>query len=150
MKQVVYDQQEEMIEWAEARISHCRFREDAHAIGLKSEAGWHAVVIFDAFTTTGCWVSVASDGTRRWMTREFILKIFAYPFIQLLYPRINAFVSCENADSINFCEAFGWQREGLLREAGDNGEDVIIFGMLRRECRWLPERFAGKTGQSAL
>lgn len=146
MKEVVYDNSDEMVAWAES-ISENKYRDDARAIGLRDESGYRGVVIFDSFTTTGCWIHVVSDGSRRWLTREFILRVFAYPFIQCKFPRINAFVSELNRPSIEFCEGFGWQLEGILREAGAKGEDLFVFGMLRRECRWLPERFAGKLGR---
>lgn len=146
MKEVVYSPRDEMIAWAEGRISGCKFRDDAQAIGIRSESGFHGVVVFDSFTTTGCWVSVASDGGRHWITREYILRVFAYPFIQLGYPRLNSFVSINNHDAIRFNESFGFTREGLMRQAGHKGEDLIMFGMLRSECRWLPNRFTGKTG----
>ncbi|MCA1490094.1 GNAT family N-acetyltransferase [Ensifer sp. NBAIM29] len=148
MKKVVYEPEEEMIAWAESRIPGCKFRDDAKAIGIRSDKSFHGVVVFDAFTTTGCWVSVASDGGRQWITREYIIRVFAYPFIQLGYPRLNSFVSINNADAIRFNESFGFTREGVMRQAGHEGEDIIMFGMLRRECRWLPERFAGKTGRT--
>lgn len=138
-----------MLAWATAR-GGIRFRDDAAAIGILSEEGLHGVVVFDSFTTTGCWVSVVSDGGRKWITRELIIRTFAYPFIQLGYPRLNSFVSVKNADAIRFNDHFGFKREGIMREAGEQGEDLIVYGMLRRECRWLPERFAGKTGKPAL
>ncbi|MDQ0135677.1 RimJ/RimL family protein N-acetyltransferase [Neorhizobium galegae] len=150
MKEVVYEQKQEMIAWAEARIEGCKFRDDAKAIGIRSDGEFIGVVVFDNFSPNGCWISVASDGSRRWLTREFILRVFAYPFIQCGYHRVGAFVSVNNAASLAFCEGFGWNREGVLREAGHAGEDLVIYGMLRRECRWLPERFAGKTGRNRL
>ncbi|MFB0692959.1 GNAT family N-acetyltransferase [Agrobacterium pusense] len=149
MKEVVYSPTDEMLAWATDR-GGIKFRDDAAAIGLRSDQGLHGVIVFDSFTTTGCWVSVVSDGGRKWITRELIIKVFAYPFIQLGYPRLNSFVSVNNADAIRFNEHFGFQREGIMREAGEHGEDLIVYGMLRRECRWLPERFAGKTGKPAL
>lgn len=148
MKQVVYEPEGEMIAWAESRIPGCKFRDDAHAIGIRSDGGLHGVVVFDSFTTTGCWVSVASDGSRQWMTREYIVRVFAYPFLQLGHPRLNSFVSVNNQDAIRFNESFGFTREGLMRQAGHEGEDLIMYGMLRSECRWLPNRLAGKTGRS--
>ncbi len=149
MRQVVYSPTNEMLGWATLH-GGIKFRDDAAAIGVRSDEGLHGVVVFDSFTSTGCWVSVVSDGGRKWITRELIIRVFAYPFIQLDYPRLNSFVSVNNADAIRFNEHFGFQREGVLREAGENGEDLIVYGMLRRECRWLPERFSGKTGKAAL
>lgn len=149
MKQVVYENPGQMVQWAET-ISMNHYRDDAKAIGIEDETGYRGVVIFDSHTTTGCWVHVVSDGSRRWITRELIVHSFAYPFIQCGYPRINAFVSVNNPQAVKFNEDFGWTREGVLREAGEAGEDLIVFGMLRRECRWLPERFAGKAGPSVV
>lgn len=139
-----------MLEWAQQRIPGVKFRDDGAAIGIRSDTGFHGVVVFDSFTSTGCWVSVASDGGRQWITREFIIRTFAYPFIQLGYPRLNSFVSVDNAEAIRFNEHFGFKREGIMREAGSHGEDLIVYGMLRRECRWLPERLAGKATRGAL
>lgn len=147
MKTVVYEPAEDMIAWAQERIDGCRFRDDAKAIGVMEDGTLRGVVVFDAFSSTGCWISVASDGTRNWLTREFILRVFAFPFIQCRHPRLNAFVSEHNPASLQFCDGFGFKREGLLREAGDHGEDLVVFGLLRRECRWLPETFSGKIGR---
>lgn len=149
MKEVVYDPQGEMIAWA-TEVGRNNYRDDAKAIGIRNESGYMGVVVFDSFTTTGCWVHVVSDGGKRWITREFIIKVFAYPFVQLRYPRINSFVSVDNAEAVKFNRDFGWTEEGRLREAGEHREDLLVFGMLRRECRWLPETFAGKTGKSGL
>lgn len=144
-KQVIYSPSDELVALA-ARRNKLSFRDDAKAIAICTGDDVHGIVVFDSFTTRGCWVSVVSDGGRRWITRELIIKVFAYPFIQLAYPRLNSFVSVNNSDAIRFNEHFGFKREGLMRKAGDAGEDLIVYGMLREECRWLPERFAGKTG----
>lgn len=149
MKEVIYGPHAELVEWASQRAKS-RFRDDAKTIGIKDESGIRGVVVFDSFTTTGCWVHVASDGSKRWITRELIIRVFAYPFIQLGYPRINSFASVNNHDAVNFNEAFGWKREGLLRQAGEDGEDLILFGMLRSECRYLPHTFSRKSGQSGI
>ncbi|MBB3947055.1 RimJ/RimL family protein N-acetyltransferase [Rhizobium skierniewicense] len=149
MKEVIYGPTDELVALA-ARRGKLSFRDDAKAIAIQSANGIDGVVIFDAFTTRGCWVSVVSNGSRRWITRELIIKVFCYPFLQLNYPRLNSFVSVNNADAIRFNEHFGFQREGVMRKAGDEGEDLIVYGMLREECRWLPERFAGKIGRAAL
>jgi RimJ/RimL family protein N-acetyltransferase len=72
------------------------------------------------------------------VTRAFITFVFAYPFLQLGLPRVNCVISERNTDSLRFTRHFGWSEEGRVREAGDDGEDLIFFGMLRRECRYLP------------
>jgi RimJ/RimL family protein N-acetyltransferase len=138
------------VAWAEQRIPNNRFRADATAIGITRDGEISGVVVFDNFTVGSCCVSVASDGSRRWITRELLIRVFAYPFIQLGYRRLTALVAASNADSLNFCRAFGWTREGVLRRGAPDGDDLVVFGMLREECRYLPERMAGKMRPSRL
>ncbi|WP_284778528.1 GNAT family protein [Agrobacterium sp. lyk4-40-TYG-31] len=127
MREIVYDQVDEMLEWAQHRIPGVKFRQDASAIGMKAEDDFQGVVVFDSFTNTGCWVSVASNGSRKWINREFIIRVFAYVFIQLDYPRLNSFVSVNNTDAIRFNEHFGFQREGLMTKAATSARTRRIF-----------------------
>lgn len=144
MFSVVYEPQSEMIAWAEARIPNNQFRPDARAIGITRNGELCGVVVFDNFSVGQCCVSVASDGSRRWITRELLIRVFAYPFIQLNYWRLSCLVSANNADSLRLCESFGWTREGVLRRGAPDGSDMILLGMLREECRYLPERMTGR------
>lgn len=138
MADLIYDQDDELILWAEDIMPGARFREDARAIGTARDGEILAACIFDTFSTTSCFVHIVSDGNKRWLTKEFLVHCMAYPFHQCGFRRINAIISASNEASLRFAEGFGWVREGLLREAGEEGEDVILFGMLREECRWLP------------
>lgn len=138
MLRYVYGEDDRLREWVEERIPDCRFREDATAIGIERKGIVQGAVIFDTFSPTSCFIHLASDGSRRWITREFIQRVFAYPFIQLALPRVNCVVSALNHDSLRLTRHFGWTQEGTLREAGTVGEDLIFFGMLRRECRFIP------------
>lgn len=142
--EVVYSDPDKLIAWAEARIPNNAFRPDAHAIGITRDGEICGAVVFDNFTVGSCCVSVASDGSRRWITRELLVRVFAYPFIQLNHWRLTALVAASNTDSINFCRSFGWTEEGRLRRGAPDGDDLIVYGMLREECRYLPQRMAGK------
>lgn len=147
---VVYEPQAEMIAWAEERIPNNEFRNDAKAIGIERDGTLCGVVVFDNFSIGQCCCSVASDGSRRWITRELLIRVFAYPFIQLNYWRLTCLVAETNADSLRLCENFGWVQEGRIRRGAPNGDDMIVLGMLREECRFLPERMAGKVRCSSL
>lgn len=137
MIEYAYDR-DDLIPWAEERCpDRPRFRSDAHAIAIERDEEIAAVCVFDTFSENDCLVALASDGSRRWMTREFAVRCMAYPFIQLGLARISCLVSASNYASLRYTQHFGWKREGIMREAGLHGEDLILFGMLSRECRWL-------------
>lgn len=150
MFSVMYDRQAELIAWTEARIPENRFRADAKAIGVTRNGEICGVAVFDNFSVGSCCVSVASDGSRRWITREFLIRVFAYPFLQLGYRRLTCFIAASNRDSIRLCQHLGWVREGVLRQGSPDGDDLIVLGLLRSECRFLPERMAGKMPRASI
>lgn len=138
MPKVVYDDPDAMIAWAEVRLA-CTFRADARAIGLASASGLVAVTVFDTFGPADCHMSVAAEFRRPWLTREYIRHVVAFPFITCLLPRITCMVSEYNQRSIRFTEHMGLTLEGRKRRAGPHGEDWLMYGLLREECRWLPK-----------
>jgi RimJ/RimL family protein N-acetyltransferase len=115
-------------------LSHedgCRVLTRLHADG--SIAG---VVLYGGFTGDNCEISIASDQSGHWMTREFIRLTFGYPFLQLKLRRITGMVNVNNKAALNFNHRMGFIVEGCLRKwFGD--DDAIVFGMLREECRWI-------------
>lgn len=140
---LVYGDDERLVRWAEQRIPHHRFRDDAVAIGHERADELVAVAVFDTFSPNSCMVGLAADtGGRpaawRWSSREFAMAAMAYPFLQCGFNHITCIISALNERSLRYTRHFGWVQEGVLREAGPLGEDMMIFGMLRRECRWLP------------
>lgn len=144
MKEVVFQPAAEIVAWVADRIPDASFRDDAKAIGISRDGVLVGGVVFDTFSDSSCFISVASDGSAHWMNKEFILTVFAYPFLQLGLKRLTAVISEDNAASLNFVQAFGFRDEGRLREAAPKGEDLRVFGLLRRECRHLPHTFTGK------
>ncbi len=136
---IVSQPQADLVRWAAENMGYpdFRFRPDAKAIGHVRAGALAAVVVFDNFSDGDCMISVVSDGGRRWFSREFGRAVVAYPFVQLGQRRLTAMILESNAASRAFCAAFGFTQEGRLRKAGPGGEDMLLFGMLREECRWL-------------
>lgn len=141
MKSVVYNDADSMMAWAARRIGIAEFRPDARAIGLTRNGELAAVAVFDNFSVGSSFISIASDGSGRWLNRAFLIHVFAYPFIQCNQRRLSAIISEHNLQSIRFCESCGFRHEGTLRQDGPAGENTFVYGMLRAECRFLP---AGK------
>lgn len=112
-------------------------REDAEVIGVERDGQLVAVVLFDTFSPTGCHVHIAAEG-RRWFSRSAAAGIFAFPFVQCGHARVTATVPADNREACRLAAMLGFRREGVMREAGTGGEDFIVYGLLRRECRFLP------------
>ncbi|WP_276200284.1 GNAT family protein [Chelatococcus sp. XZ-Ab1] len=127
-----------LLDWAEKCIG-ITFRDDAKVIARVVGGDLRAVVVFDRFSATDCLLHVASSGNGRWFSRELAIRAMAYPFLQCGLPRITAIISEHNAESLRITRKFGFVEEGRMRKAGEHGEDELLFGLLREECRWLPE-----------
>jgi RimJ/RimL family protein N-acetyltransferase len=150
MKELVFQPAADIIAFVEKHIPGTYFRPDAKAIGVSRDGKLVGGVVFDTFCDHSCRISVASDGSANWMTKEFVLTVFSYPFLQCGLRRISALTSVNNAASLNFVRAFGFVEEGRLREDGSEGEDLLVFGLLARECRFLPHTFTGKRRRSGV
>jgi RimJ/RimL family protein N-acetyltransferase len=133
-----YSEPERYLEWAAKRIGISAFRSDARAIGLERDGDLVAAAVYDTFSPGTCLMHIASDGSGRWLNRDFLFRMFAYPFIQCGFRRVTGLISASNAASLRFARHIGFQDEGVLREEAPDG-DVIVLGMLRRECKWIAE-----------
>lgn len=135
MKTVIYGQDERVCQWLNERLDENFV--GAIGIGLEENGELIAGVVFDNYTKAGINMHVAAVPGKRWMTREFLFRCFAYPFIQLNCRRITGLVREDNLAAQKFDEHLGFRREGLLREGYLDGTNVIVYGMLKNECRWI-------------
>jgi len=148
MRTVRYDRPGEMVAWAEDRIGFA-FHDEARAIGLEQDGALVAVTLFDRFSSSGCNMHVVALPDRPWLTRGYARHVAAYPFIQCGFRRVTLLIAADNARAIRFAEHFGCTLEGRLREAAHNGRDELVYGLLRRECRWLPKTIGPLAGHVA-
>lgn len=137
---LIYGDEDKLMPWAAKRIGVRRFRPDAYTIGLEREGEIVAVVVFDTFYDTDCQMHIASDGTRAWMNKSLLLAAFAFPFVQLGLKRLTGMVPESNTEALAFDEHIGFVREGYHPDAADDGA-MVSLGLLRRNCRFIPERF---------
>lgn len=108
---------------------------DAQFIGKLGPDGLVGVVAVWNFH--GRDIEMGWAGEPGWLSRSFIRLIFTYVFEQLGCNRITGRIDVSNTVALEQSKRLGWVVEGRMREAGDDGDDVLIIGLLRRECRWL-------------
>lgn len=134
----IYGKDRDMTAWAAAQIcAGGGFPADARAIGVERDGKLIAVTVWHAFCLSDVTMSIATNRTRRCASREFLFRSFAYPFLQLDLPRVTCKVDAGNDDSVRLAQHLGFEQEGRLRRAAPAGRDVLLFGMLRSECRWI-------------
>ena len=73
----------------------------------------------------------------RWVTKEAMRRFFTYPFVQLNCSRVTGLVAANNHVARKFDEHIGFVYEGTLRKGMTDGTDMIVYGLLREDCRWI-------------
>ena len=81
---------------------------------------------------------IASDGSRRWMTREYLWTIFDYPFNQQGVRRVTCMIGEGNRASVNLCERLGFEQEARLQGAHPSG-DLLVYRLFKERCKWISQ-----------
>lgn len=139
MSGLIYNRDAELIQWASDIIGFTP-RPDAKAIGWHENEVIRAVVIYDGFSECDCNIHVASDGMPHWFKRQFLIAAFMHPFIQWNLRRITGLVPAKNKAALRFDLHLGFKQEGIIRNALPD-DDIILLGMLKSECIYLPKQY---------
>lgn len=136
MKTTIYGQDDRVSTWVGERIDEDDFGKVV-AIGLEEDGNLIAGVVYNMYTEASICMHVAAEPGKRWMTRDFLFRAFAYPFLQLKCNRVTGLVRVDNIEARRFDEHLGFVQEGVIRRGASDGTDMILYGMLKEECRWL-------------
>ena len=125
-----------MVEWVAKRTNEFgNFGTDV-GIGWQKHGCLVAGVAYANWNGVNVEAHIASDGSKRWLTREYLWTIFDYPFNQLKVKRITVCVGEGNKDSRRFVEHLGFRLEARLYDAHPTG-DLFIYCMRKPLCKWL-------------
>jgi len=128
---------EEMIGWFVARRQGTDPQWGPHTtLGLVRNGQLIAGVVYNHFSSMDVCMHVGAINGKRWLTKSFLLEAFHYPFVQLGKNRVTALVARKNKTTGRFVRDLGFNYEGKLRKHYPN-DDLIVYGMLREECRWI-------------
>ena len=145
---IIGDQKARALEWATTRFPDTPYEpywgEWCETLIHEHDGEILAVVIFNnLFPNNSVDMHVASAPGSRWLTRDFLGVTFCYPFLQLDLRRVNAKVGANNTAVIRFLTKLGFTHEGTHPEAWDAGVDLLSFGLLKKDCRFLGKSFHG-------
>lgn len=116
------------------------FGDVCHSIGVEKDGEIIGGVVYNLPSPTNICMHVASTEAA-WMTKQFLFFAFAYPFLQLNKRRVTGLVPAKNLNAQRFDEKLGFKFEGIMRH-GDIDDDLIIYGMLKEECRFIGADYA--------
>lgn len=140
MKRIVWNEPERVSRFVADHVQASPF-ENYSAIGLESDGQLIAGVVFDGRIGGSIMMHVASDGSRHWMTPAYMAACFGYAFNQEKVNLIIGLVRADNNDARRFDEHLGFKQNGLLPQACMDGTDLIVYGMLKDQCRYIRGKY---------
>lgn len=136
MKTLVSGKSERLLSWVAERIDTKKFYPGAVGIGLDVDGKLTAAVVYELYNEISVNMHIALEPG--WNLSRGQIKIaFSYPFEQLECQRITGTIRADNFSAQRLAEKLGFVQEGRMRCACKDGTDMIVYGMLRDECRWI-------------
>jgi hypothetical protein len=129
---LVLDADDELAAWLGERLG-LKFVPPFTTIGFANEDGIQAVALFNNYTGTDIELTLHADGM---MDRHMCRVISDMVFNVNGCARCTARTRADNPRALKVLKVAGWKQEGVLREYF-SGTDAVLFGMLKRECRFL-------------
>ena len=108
--------------------------QDAHYLGQVLNNEIKAVVVYCGFNGKSCCIHVASVGSN-WATKDFLKKVFDYPFNTLKLKVIIGTVAGNNEKALKLDRHLGFRDVAIIPDAHDNG-DLVILEMRPEYCKW--------------
>jgi RimJ/RimL family protein N-acetyltransferase len=99
-----------------------------------------AVVAFNRWSPYACEGNIASDGTRRWFSRDFAFTLYDFVFRHADKTRFNFTVSVDNEAAIAMHEGLGHTFVARLEDALGEDKDAFIYGLTRKQ--WMAGRWS--------
>jgi RimJ/RimL family protein N-acetyltransferase len=140
MKLIVVHEDARVGPWVCARTDagpYCP--EVSTTIGLEYKGELVGGVVFDGWNGASICIHVASNGSKRWLNREFLWFVFHYAFEQLKVRKLIGRVADDNKAAMKFDLNLGFIEEAVIKDACRGG-DLHIFTMTKEQCRWLGVR----------
>ncbi len=143
MKTIERGADSEAMKWLCNEI-HCEPFAEPYRTIASIENGFAAVAILERVSPDGAYIHVAARNAHA-MTPSFLAHVFYDAFVLLNLPRVTGLVPVSNKSALKFDRHIGFVTEGLMRKAC-NGEDLVILGMLKEECRFISGTKEGNHG----
>lgn len=129
-----------IIDWVKARLPG-PFTGELFGIGQVDGERIVAGALFNERKPHDVSVHLVVEGS---LTRPFLFACHHYPFVVCGVDRVSTRCRASNHASIRVIEGVGFKYEGCQRRGWPDGEDKLLYGMLREDARWLDSRFAPK------
>lgn len=132
---------DEAVAWAKARIGVEGIGSGGSAVSLVDEEGrFVAVCVFTSYIGVNIDMHIAAKPGASWFSRRYFRAMMELPFEVLKVSRITGLIRSSNPKAQRFAHGIGFRFEGRVRKAFADGDDLMLYGLLREEYDRHPWR----------
>ena len=133
---LLYTKSDFVCEWVADRLGE-DFGE-CKGIGIVRGDKFVGGVVYNRFHGHDIQMSIATIDSR-WCNRAVLHGLFTYAFVDCGVKRISAMTARKNKPARELLIRLGFKLEGTLRLAFDGRQDAMVYGMLKKECKWIKD-----------
>ena len=137
----------DIVDWAHKNIPNNLGFENPIGYGIIRNDQLVGAVVYDNWrpAVKSICVSIVIKNKHA-LSKKILNILFSEAFIRLDCLRMSALIESDNQSSVKLCRSLGFIHEGTLRKASFVQKDLLVFGMLRSECKWLSDIKKYSTG----
>ena len=131
---LIFDDKERIGGWVADRVGQMSSWGDFYAMGAEQKGELTAGVVLNNFTPCSATVHLAISKPTKLLS-ELLDHAFVYAFKTCRLRRLTGLVEAHNAKSLKIIKHLGFVEEGVMREAGTDGQDIIVLVLWPSEYR---------------
>jgi RimJ/RimL family protein N-acetyltransferase len=125
ISRLIFDDKERVGTWVAERVKQLASWGDFYAMGAELNGELVSGVVYNNVGASNATCHIAVSKPTKTLS-ELLDHAFVYAFKQLGLKRLTVFVESTNEKSLKITSHIGFVEEGVMHQAGDNGQDVII------------------------
>lgn len=126
VSQLVFEDKIRVGDWVANHVGQLSSWGGFYAMGAEHKGELTAGVVFNNFTNSSATVHLAVSKPKKILS-ELLDHAFLYAFETCSLRRLTGLVEANNAKSLKIIKHLGFVEEGVMREAGTDGQDIIVL-----------------------
>lgn len=123
---LVFDDKERVGSWVAERVKQLASWGDFYAMGAELNGELVSGVVYNNVGASNATCHIAVSKPTKTLS-QLLDHAFLYAFEQLGLKRLTVFVESTNHKSLRIVNHIGFVQEGVMHQAGDDGQDVVIL-----------------------
>ena len=123
---LIFDDKERVGTWDAERVKQLASWGDFYAMGAELNGELVSGVVYNNVGASNATCHIAVSKPTKTLS-QLLDHAFVYAFDQLGLKRLTVFVESTNHKSLRIVNHIGFVQEGVMHQAGDDGQDVVIL-----------------------